>query len=117
MEKQNEEKDYNYNEAAEYILDNISDELSEKLSHQDIITLLEIEDKYIEEREQENLKKKPFVSFDLVTIDQDDINYYVMTNAIKFNIIIDKEETEEIMYAELGYMEQEGMTEDSTNLN
>jgi hypothetical protein len=115
MKNKNEDEiDDDSNEAAEFILENISDELCEKLSHQDILTLLKLEDKYIEKREEENKKRKPFLSFDLNILDQDDINYYVMTNAVKHNILLNEEEIEEIMYAEIDYMEGIGQIKDSS---
>lgn len=117
MKEQEDEIDYNFDEAAEFILENISEELSEKISHQDIVTLLKLEDEYIEKREEESKNRKPFLSFDLNILDQEDINYYVMTNAVKHNILLNEEEIEEIMYAELDYMEDIGQIGEGFNDN
>lgn len=100
--------DYDLNLAAKYILENISDELNEKLGHSDIVKLLELEEAYIEEEYQKNEKRKPHIAFDLIPIEQADINHYVWTNAVKHNIILSEEEIEEIMYVELDYMEEVG---------
>ena len=118
--KEEEEIDYNHDLAAEYILDNISDALFEKLSHDDILKLLKLEDAFIEEEYQRNEKRKPFIAFELVGIKQDDINYYVRMNAIKHNIILNEEEIEDIMYREMEYMREIGMMgemEDAYGLN
>jgi hypothetical protein len=117
MKEQEDEIDYNSDETAEFILESISDELSGKLSHQDIVTLLKLENEYIEKREEESKKQKPFLSFDLNIIDQEEINYSVMTNAVKHNILLNEEEIEEIMYAELDYMEGIGQIKEGFSVN
>lgn len=109
IKKEDEELEYNTDNAVEFIRQNISDELDEKLSDEDIVILLDLEEEYIEKEYQKNEKSKPYVSFDLRTIDQDDVNAYVLKNAVQHNIILTLEEVEEIMYAEIDYEEDAGL--------
>ena len=111
MKKQEEEFIYGKSEVAEFILENISDKLNEKLSRRDILLLLQLEEKYWDELELKNNKTEPFISFDLKAIDQDDINDYVLRNALKHNLILNLEEVDEIMYSELYFLEINGQTE------
>jgi hypothetical protein len=116
-EEEEDTFEYDYVEPAKYILEHISASLREKLSLDDVITLLQIEDDYINECEQETATKKPFIPFDLVTIHQEDINRNVLNNAVRHNIILTPSEIEEIMDTELAYMEIRGEITDSHNLN
>lgn len=112
IKNKDEELEYDEDEAVEFIRQNISNELDEKLSHKDIVTLIDLEDEYVEIEYQKNEKRKPYVSFKLRTIDQDHINAYVLKNAVQHNIILTLEEVEEIMYAEIDYMEEEGLIDE-----
>lgn len=110
IKNEDEELEYDEDEAVEFIRQNISDELNERLSDEDIVTLLDLDAEYIEIEYQKSLKHKPYLSFDLRTIDQDDVNDYVLKNAIKNDIILTIEEVDEIMYALIDYEEEIGLS-------
>ncbi len=106
--KNEEEIDYNHDLAAEFILDNISDELFAKLSRNDVLILLKLDEDFIEVECQRNEKKKPYIAIELVGMKQEDINYYVRKNAIKHNIILNEEEIDEIMNVLVDYLYEIG---------
>ena len=115
-ENEDEELEYDIDEAVEFIRSTISDELNEKLSDKDIVKLLDLEAEYIEMEYQKSEKSKPYLSFDLRTRDEDKLNDYVERNAVKYNINLEIEEVEEIMDAELDYMEDAGLTEEGISI-
>ena len=94
--------------SAEFILDNISDELFAKLSRNDVLILLKLDEDFIEVECQRNEKKKPYIAIELVGMKQEDINYYVRKNAIKHNIILNEEEIDEIMNVLVDYLYEIG---------
>jgi|ERR1019366_5450884 hypothetical protein len=117
MENQEEEIDYDSDEAAEYILENISDELCEKLSHQDIVTLLNLENEYVENEEKKYEKRIRESGINiLLSIDQEKVNDYIEINAWKYKINLDIDEVEEIMYAHIDYLEATGLTEEGISI-
>ena len=95
-----EEFEYNNEDATEYILENISDNLKNKLDFDDIMTLLEIKDEYFEKvRVSEEAKGNAPEN-----IEWDAMNHFIITNAVQYDIILSMEEMEEIIEAELIYL-------------
>lgn len=107
--KRPEELIYDIDEAIEFIRDYISYELNDKLGDQDIVKLVDLGEEYIEMEYQINKKKKPFIAFDLKTINEENLNDYVLKNAVKHSIILNIDEIEDITSAELAYMIDAGL--------
>ncbi len=66
-------------------------------------------------KKHEKWEKESGISL-VQTIDQDKLNDYVERNALKFTINLEIEEAEEIIYAELDYMEYAGLTEEEISI-
>jgi len=99
-------------EEVEYIFENISEELSEKLNIDDIVSILKLVKDYFDEEYIKNENKKPYIPFHLKPVETDDIDDYVYRNAAKHNLILNQEEVEEIMYAVIEYNEINGEIKD-----
>ena len=103
---------YSDDELIKYIRETVSDELNAKLANEDILALTEFEDDYIEALYQKNLNRKPFIAFELINIDQENINAYVFNKATEHNLILTYEDVKTIMDAELAFLNSLGLTEE-----
>jgi hypothetical protein len=111
--KGEEEKDvYRDDDLIKYIRETLSDELNAKLANEDILALTAFEDDYIEALYQKNLSRKPFIAFELIHIDQENINAYVLKKATEHHLILAYEEVKTIMDAELEFLNSLGLTEE-----
>lgn len=114
----NTEQDQQYlEEKITFILEYISKDISRKLNREHIKMLLQFEDDFIDMKYEENEKSKPYISFDLRVIEQDEIDQYVYEQALKIGITNSLEEVSEIMYAALAYMEENDELDEELNLN
>jgi hypothetical protein len=104
-----EELDINSIELAEYIFQNISEELSGRVSLNVIILLLDMETDYIDKEYEINKNRIPYISFDLRVLDQREINKYVWEKANQQGLDLTLEDVDEIMYAELDYLNGTGL--------
>ena len=118
MKKKNQEDEfeYDYEDAAEIILQNISVDLKNKLDFDYIMTLLDIRDDYymkvgiIEEEGKESICTYP------IDLDEEAMNLFIITNAVQYGIILTDEEMVEIMQAELVYLGMNGQLDEPTHL-
>ena len=119
MKRYNEPGEFEYNneEVAKIIFQNISDELAAKLVFGDMMNILELRDEYfkkvgiIEEEGKESICSYP------IDLDEESMNLFIITNAIQLDIILTEEEIEEIMMAELIYLEINNQIDEPTHLN
>ncbi len=119
MKRENEQGEFEYNneEAAKIIFQNISDELGGKLVFGDMMNILELRDEYfkkvgiIEEEGKESICTYP------IDLDLEAMNLFIINNAVKHGIILTEEDMEEIMLAELIYLDIFKQLEEPTHLN
>ena len=104
---------YDLDKATDVVYENLSQKLSEKFEYEDLYFILELQYEYldsigimIEETEQFPLCDYP------KEIDQDEMEIYIVTNAIKNDIFLSYEELEEILTAELIYYKINGALEE-----
>lgn len=115
--KNTEQEQQYLEEKINYILEYVSYDLSSKLSREHIKMLLQFEDDFIDMKYEENEKSKPYISFDLRVIEQDEIDQYVYEQALNIGISISLEQVSEILYAALSYMEENDELNEVLNLN
>lgn len=115
--KNTEQEQQYLEEKINYILEYVSKDLSSKLSREHIKMLLQFEDDFINMKYEENEKSKPYISFDLRVIEQDEIDQYVYEQALNIGISISLEQVSEILYAALSYMEENDELNEVLNLN
>jgi len=106
------EFEYDKDEAAVVILDNISDELVEKLTESDLVTILDLKDEFLESINIINHSDKPNFCTYTADVDEDALDEYVITNALRHDIYLSKEEMKQVWYGEYVYMEKNGQIED-----
>jgi len=104
------EIEYDQEEAAEYVYFNISPELQEKFDAEDIFEILRLETFYLNyiglsPSEIDSIFDIPF------EVEEERMSYFIINNAVKKNIILMKNELEEIFELELQYMEETGLIE------
>ena len=104
------EIEYDHKQAAEYIYDNISSYLQEKFDIEDIEEILRLETFYLHyigflPCETDSVFDIPF------EVEEERMSYFVINNAVKKNIILMKDELEEIFELELWYMDEFGFIE------
>ena len=116
--KDEDEQDvYSDDDLIKYIRETISDQLNAKLANEDILALTEFEDDYIEALYQKNLSRivHPIllkITFELINIDQENINAYIFNKATEHNLILTYEDVKTIMDAELAFLNSLGLTEE-----
>ncbi len=113
-DKENDEFEYDLDEAAEIVWENVSLVLKNKYEFEDIQAILEIEFDYLESagiilKEGEELPVNDYP----VEIDWDEMQYYIITNAVKKNIILNYDELDEILDAESIYYDRNGALGDA----
>ncbi len=106
--------EYDLDEAVEVVCENIPQSLREKLDTEDIYTILEIEADYMEKvgillKEGEEL---PVHNYPFET-DWDELQYYIISNAVKVDIFLTYDELDEILDAETMYYEMNGALGDA----
>lgn len=104
-----DEFEYDIDEAAEVVWNNIPPNLKKKYEFEDIQKILEIEADYLEaagiilkEGEEPPVHNYP------VETDWDEMQYYIISNAVKENIILNYDELDEILDAETIYYDING---------
>ena len=100
---------YDDEEAIGVIMDSISDELLEKLSEDDINIIIDLKFEYLESI---NLVSNPDESCFVTSIadmDEDAMDEYVITNAIKYDIYLSIDELHEIWNGDEDYLEMKGL--------
>jgi hypothetical protein len=115
----NEENEFEYNneEAADVILQNISTDLQNKLDFEDIIKILELKDEYFKKVGIIPVDDKESICDYPIDLDEEAMNLFIISNAVRDNIILTMEEMVEIMDAELIYLDINGQLDDPTHLN
>jgi hypothetical protein len=110
FENLDEEPVYDIDEAAEVVYENISEELKEKLDIEDIAKILEVEIEYQEKTgiisDQESMVDIP------MDVDFDAMDYYIIHECAKKEIILTYEELEDIMEGETIYLRKLGLVDD-----
>jgi hypothetical protein len=87
----------------------LSEPIAERLEPEDIQTILLLEWEYLGSIEaSEKEENKNSVPID---VDEDDLLYYVIFNAVKHNIYLSYGELDEIISLEFDYMEEYGLLE------
>lgn len=97
-------------DAAEVVYENISDELKEKFDIEDIIKILEVEFEYQQKTglasDQESIVDVPR------GVDFEAMEYYIIHECVKSDIILTHEEFLEILEAETIYLDSLGLVDD-----
>lgn len=109
-----EKPDYIVEDAAEVIINNISKELHLKFSYEDIIEILEIEFQFLQLNGVASDKPSIIdIPIQITTkLDEDAMEYFIINQFAKKNIYITFEELQEILDAEMLYLEQQGLIDD-----
>jgi hypothetical protein len=111
--KKNNEFIYTNENAIKVIMNNISDELLEKLSEEDLDIILDLKFEYLESVNiVGDLDKPSFVTYN-ADVDFDARDEYVISNALKHDIYLSKDELQEIWEGEYDYYEMNGMIGDT----
>jgi len=110
LDSQIDDSDYIVEDAAETVYENISDELKEKLHIEDIIEILETEFEYQQKigltDEKESFAQIP------VDVDSDAMEYYIIQECAKKEIILTFEELGEILDGETKYLGELGLIDE-----
>jgi hypothetical protein len=97
-------------DAAEVIYENINEELKEKLDIEDIIEILEVEFEYQQQTglvsDQESIVDIP------MDVDEDAMEYYIIHECAKKEIILTYDELSDILGAETKYLRSLGLIDD-----
>jgi hypothetical protein len=97
-------------DAAQVVYENISDELKEKLDIEDIITILEVEFEYQQQTglvsDQESIVDVP------MDVDFEAMEYFIIHECVKSDIILTHEEFLDILEAENIYLDSLGLIDD-----
>lgn len=118
MINKNKEKDdefeYDIDEAAEIVWNNIPQNLKKKYELEDIQKILEIEFDYLDSIGVilKDGEEPPIHDYPVET-DWDEMKYYIITNAVKKNIILNYDELDEILDAESIYYDMNGALGDA----
>ena len=99
---------YDNEDAIKVILDNISDELREKLSEEDLDIILDLKFDYLESINIVGDPDKPHFNTYTADVDFDARDEYVINNALKHDIYLSKDELQEIWDGEYEYYEMNG---------
>ena len=110
LDSQIDDSDYIVEEAVETVYENISDDLKEKLDIEDIIVILEVEFEY---QQQTGLVSDEESIVDIPReVDFDAMNYFIINECAKKEIILTYDELEEILDAETIYLESLGLIDE-----
>jgi hypothetical protein len=102
--------EYITEDAAKVVYENITPELQEKLSLEDILSILDIEFEYLE---QSGVTASPDSIVPLpIEIDDKEMEYYIINECAKQDIFLTPEELEEILEAEVVYLRSLGLIDD-----
>lgn len=110
FEGDDDEPTYVTEEAAEVVYENISEELKEKLDTEDIVEILEVEFEY---QQQTGLvsDQEPIVDIPM-DVDFDAMEYFIINECVKKDIILTYDELREILDAETIYLRSLGLIDD-----
>ncbi len=112
-EEKDDEFEYDLDEAAEVVWEHIPLQLKNKYEFEDIQKILEIEFDYLDvigvllKDGKESIHNYP------VDIDWDELQYYIISNAVKKDIILTYDELDEILDAETIYYDMNGRLGDA----
>ena len=110
FEGDDDEPLYVTEDAAEVVYENISDELKEKLDIDDIVEILEVEFEYQQKTglvsDQESMVDIP------MDVDFDAMEYFIINECVKKDIVLTYEELSDIMEAETIYLRSLGLIDD-----
>ncbi len=104
---------YDLDNATDVVSENISQNLLEKFEYEDLYLILELQFNYLDSigimiEESEQLP----VCYYPKEIDQEEMEIYIVINAIKNDVFLSYEELEEILTAELIYYKINGALEE-----
>jgi hypothetical protein len=110
FEGDDDEPLYITEDAAEVVYENISEELKEKLDTEDIVEILEVEFEY---QQQTGLvsDQEPIVDIPM-DVDFDAMEYFIINECVKKDIILTYDELREILDAETIYLRSLGLIDD-----
>lgn len=103
---------YDSEEAAVVVLDNISAELQEKLTIKDLVIILELKGRFLESINILIKPDEPQLCTYMADVDEDALDEYVISQALRYDIYLSKEEMKEVWYGEYVYLEINGQIED-----
>ncbi|MBC5772794.1 hypothetical protein H8S95_01855 [Pontibacter sp. KCTC 32443] len=108
------EPEYIVEDAAEIVLSNISVELQNKFSYDDIIEILDAEFEFLELSGIAS-NKPSIVDIPIhipAKLDEEAMEYFIINLCAKKGIYLTYEELQEILDAEMIYLEQQGLIDD-----
>lgn len=104
-------------DAAEVVFNNISKELCDKLSYDDIIEILETEFEYPQSvgfaSEESSVVNIPIEV--PAKLDEDAMAYFIINQCAKKGIYLNFDELQEILDAEILYLEQQGLIDEDVS--
>ena len=110
LDSQIDDGSYDFDDAANVIYDNISEELKEKLDIEDILEILEAEFKY---QQQTGLVSDEESIVDIPRdVDFDAMDYFIINECAKKDIILTYDELKEVMDAETIYLKSLGLIDE-----
>ena len=105
-----EKPEYILEDAVPIVFENISKELQEKFSPEDIAIILDMEFQYQQESELasdvESIIELP------VKVDDESLEYFVINKCAKLDIIMTYDEFQEILEAEIIYLDSIGLIDE-----
>jgi hypothetical protein len=104
------EPEYIVEDAAEIVYENVSLDLKQRFSIDDIIKILEMEFEY---QKQIGLvtDNRPFFDFP-TPVDTDQMHYFIIHHLAKQNIILTSNDLREVLEAETIYLEKLGLIDE-----
>lgn len=108
------EPEYIVENAAEVVLANLPEELQSKFSYADVIEILEIEFEFLQLTGIAS-DRDPIVQIPILVpakLDEEAMEYFIINKCAKKDIYLTFEELQEILNAEMIYLEQQGIIDD-----
>ena len=109
-----EEPEYIIEDAAQVVLSNISEGLQTKFSYKDIIEILETEFEFLQltgiASTQPSIVNMPIEV--PVKLDEEAMEYFIINQCARKSIYLTFEELQEILEAEMIYLEQQGLIDE-----
>lgn len=99
--------DYDEEFASYFIHNRVSEFISERLEPEEIRIILSIEWDYLDSLGLSEPDERD--NFDPIDVDEDELEYYVIFEAVKHNIYLTYPDLREIISIELDYMEEIGL--------
>ncbi|MDP3928854.1 MAG: hypothetical protein Q8R57_07510 [Bacteroidota bacterium] len=93
--------------ASLFILNRLSKPIAERLDLEDVITIVNLEWEFVAAIKAEELASNS--NLNKIEVNENDLEYYVIYNAVKHNILLSYSELKEIISLEFDYFKKNGL--------